>query len=309
MEKLTNRLRGPFLVVALIFSLACFKAEAKKADEPYIRISADIKKSGFVGESLVYEVTLESSTPEISNVRTLQSPSFPAGVTVINGVTHNQRPVKKEEKGKTLYCWTIQRSYLIPTKAGKITVGAGKYVAFIPHEKIIYHDFWGSRRTVEYEEIQVAGNECNVKIEDLPKAKSQEGFAGCVGNFDIEGWFPPGRITTGNEAYVVFSIEGYGSLENLKLPNIYKIFGKGCRLKEVEQNEERMQRDGKLYSEITLTCKFVADEEEFIIDPLCLEFFDPTTKKYYTTCSETLKMEGTSSKSKSSQTPKDAISI
>lgn len=281
----------------------------EKLQSPEVRIKAEISKSGFLGECLSYEVTLMSTDPDISNVRIIRSPEFPEGVTVIQGVVRNNRPERVEEKGKTYYCWTILRNFIIPSKSGKFTVTGGEYVVFIPHERMVYHDFWGPRRAVEYEEQRVDCKSVSFKVSPLPANKTGKEFSGCIGDFRIEGWFPPGKITPGNEAYAVFTISGYGSLEELKMPNIYKIFHKGCHMKEVEQNEERMQRDGKLYSEITLTCRFVADNDEFEIAPLCMLMFNPSTGKYEEVCSEALHWTNNSSEKKSSKPSNDAIAI
>lgn len=281
---------------------------AKESDKTDIRIVAGVAKNGFVDEALVYEVKLFSSSPDISNVRVVKAPSFPKDVKVIQGITKNNRPERIQEKGKTFYCWTILRNFLLPSTPGKFSVGESKYVVFIPHEKVIYHDFWGSSRTVEYEEKLVDCGAIDFKINSLPENKINKEFAGCVGNFKVEGWFPPGNIVKGRESYAVFSISGYGSLKDLKLPNIFKIFSSGCHLKEVEQNEEQMQRDGSLYSEVTLTCKFVPDEEEFSINPLELIFFNPETKKYYTAASETLHWTSHSTK-KTLSNSREAIEI
>lgn len=293
----------PLFLLLIISSQKLYAAEASTE----IKIVADIQKSGYVEEVFTYEVTLMSTTPNISNVRVIENPNMPAGLKIIQGVTQNSRPKKITEKGKTYYCWTIMRNFIISSKAGKYTIGAGKFIAFIPHETIVYHDFWGPRRSYEYEEVKIDCKAVSFKASDLPEKRPEE-FSGCVGQFNIEAYFPPGKIYEGKEAYAVFTINGFGSLQDLKLPNIYKIFNKGCQLKEVEQNDEQMQRDGKLYSQVTLTCRFVALEEDFEIDSLSLNFFNPDTKKYYKAASEKLQWTSQPAK-KSTITPKDAISI
>lgn len=279
-----------------------------KEKGPDICVSAEVTKSGFLDEVFTYEVNLTSSSPDISNVRVLQSPTFPEGVKVISGANLNSRPVVRKNKGNTTYTWTISRTFLIPSKEGRFTVGPGKYVVFIPQEKVIYHDFWGPRRTVEYEEIPVDSKKTEFKVSDLPTASKATDFSGCVGDFKVEGWFPPGKIVAGSEAYVVFQISGFGSLENLKVPNLNKLFVKGCSLKEVEQNEEQMQRDGRFYSVVTLTCKFVPDEEEFEINPLSFQFFNPQSRKYYEAESDMLHWTTKQAPSKS-YSGKDAVEI
>lgn len=281
---------------------------AAAAETPEIYIKTEIQKSGYVGEAFELVTYLTSNTPEISNVRIVKSPELPQNIKVIRGVVKNSRPQQVKEKGKTFFRWVIQREFIIPEKPGKISIGESRYIAFIPHEKISYQGFWGPQRYVEYEEAEVKCAGVSFKVNALPSTKN-DSFSGCVGDFKVEGWFPPGKIRTGNEAYLVFTIGGYGDLSKLKLPNISKIFASGCRLKDVEQNEEKSQRDGKLYSEITLTCKFVADADDFKISPLCIEFFSPSEKKYYTACSDELTWMSTPAPKRTEQDSKDAIAI
>lgn len=289
----------------ILFPFSVLSKEEEKID---IKLITQMQNSGFVGESLSYSLLLMSNTPEIADVRIVGSPSLPAELKVINGVIRNNRPEKKEIKGKLYYCWTILRKFIIPSKPGKYSIGNYKLIAFVPHEKIVYNQFWGNRRVVEYEEISIESDLTNFKVNDLPKLSANLSFSGGVGDFKIDGWFPPGKIYKGKESYVVFTISGYGCADNLVIPNIYKIFNKHCYLKEVEQEEEQMQRDGKLYSEVTLTCKFVPEEDEFEIDPLCLVFFNPARKSFQTVCSE--KLHWTSKLStQPSTSDQDAIAI
>lgn len=292
---------------SLIFGTLGF-LRATAAETPELSIITEIQKTGYVGEVFELVTYLTSSSPEISNVKIVKSPELPENIKIIRGVVKNSRPQQIKEKGKTYYKWVIQREYLIPEKPGKISIGESRYIAFIPHEKIAYQGFWGPQRFVEYEEAEVKCPGVSFKVNELPLIKN-ESFSGCVGDFKVEGWFPPGKIRQGSEAYVVFSISGYGDLSKLKLPNISKIFASGCRLKDVEQNEEKSQREGKLYTEITLTCRFMADAEDFTISPLCMGFFSPTEKKYYTACSDELTWMSTPIPKRTEQDSKDAIAI
>lgn len=296
------------LLSALVVFLFPYGLKAKESEKVDVKIVATVDKEAYVGEAMEYEVTLMSTSPDISNVRVISAPDFTGDVTTIRGITQNTRPRKVEEKGKLYYCWTIMRNYLIPNSPGKVSIDGGKFLVFIPHEKVYYHDFWGSRRAVEYEEMPLQCNATSFKVKKLPSVPADSDFSGCVGDFRIEGWFPPGRIYPGNEAYVVFTVSGYGELSDLKITSLNKLFRTNCHLKEVERDEEQVQRDGRLFSKITLTCRFIPEEEEFEIDPLRLCFFNPETKKYYTVSSEPLRWEGMPEK-KTGRERRDAIEI
>lgn len=260
----------------------------KNVDDPILKIEASMDDSGFEGETMVYEVKLYSTSPDVSNVKIMNAPVFPAGCRVINGVLGNSKPTVEKRDGKEFYSWVIMRNYLTPYQIGKQRVSASKFVVFIPRETIVYHSFFGSRSVVEYDENIVKCEPVEFKIKELPKNKTHKTYNDCVGDFKVEGWFPPGNISVGMDAYAVFTISGYGSLKSLRITNLSGVFGDGCHLKKVDQDDQLMQRDGRLYSEVTLTCLFVPDKEDFKIKPFELTFFNPTTQKYYTVKSEEL---------------------
>lgn len=294
------------IILLILFSMTGLNGLASE-DNVNIKIEAEITKSGYEGETLTYEVKLYSTSRSISKVNTVSNPEFPAGCRVINCDVYNNSVTRPSGKGQYKYCWTILKKFIIPQSSGKYQIKGGTYAVLIPHERIVDRGFWGYSRMIDYEQLRSQSNSVDFKVGNLPKVSEQ--FAGCVGNFSIESWFPPGEIYKGQEAYAVIRISGYGSLQDLKVPSLYKIFQNGCQLREVDQNDELKLKDGKLYSIVTLTCKFIPNEDDFEINPLCLEFFNPETKKYYKSCSETLRWNGSNSRSKRGTTNKDAISI
>lgn len=284
-------MKFPAIILFLIFFTGSLFAETKKDSPPEIKIQATANKTGFVGEAITYEVSLLSTSREVANVKVIKPTLVSDDLILIKGVSHSNSPEIIEDKGKKYYKWVIQRDFLIPKLPGKTTVGGASYLVFLPVEKIVNHPFWGITRSVEYDEIPAVSNSIELKISSLPDNSKKNFFVGCVGDFTVKAWFPPGRIYAKTDAYVVFSVSGYGSLKNFKVPNLNKLFTNNCHLKEVSQNEEQIQRNGRLYSEIVLTCKFVPEDNEFEISPLDLTFFSPESKKYYTVSTETLKWE------------------
>lgn len=281
---------------------------AQKYEKPDIRIETELRKSGYVGEVFEYSVRILSTTPDLSDIRVSQSPVFPQGVKVIKGVVRNSRPEEVKVKGKTYYRILVRRDFLIPSHPGKFVIGDSRYVVLIPYVSDYYDDFfWGRRQVVQYDEIAVECKGTDFKASVLP-SQGKTDFTGCVGEFNIEGWFPPGKISVGQEAYAVFSISGFGSLQDLELPNLYKMFGEGCQLRQIEQSEEQSQREGRLFSEVTLTCRFMPESEDFVINPLCLTFFSPESRQYVRKCSDALHFTG-HPQGKKSSTSKDAIAI
>lgn len=271
-----------------------------------VKLEAKLTKTGYVGESCVYEVILYSTSPNIADVRPVRSIKFPTEIKSVRGVVRGSAN-RVDNKGKFKYSWVILREYLIPEESGKFNIQGTDFIVFIPHDRIVNRGFWGNTRIREYEELTTRCNDVSIKINKLPKVPAD--FSGCVGDFKVESWFPRGMIYQDREAYVVFKISGYGSLQNLKVPPLNKLFVSGCRLKEVEQNDEILQRDGKLFSEVTLICKFIPEETSFEINSLCFEFFNSDTGKYYNACSDVLNWDGKPSNQQKVNPSKDAIAI
>ena len=268
---------------------------ARKDGIPDMKLSVVINKEAFVGQPVEYRVVLTSNSPDISDVRPTRMPVVSPDCKVIKGRVANQKPEIKTVKGEKQYSWTILRSFIIPKTAGKYEISSGDFVAFIPFERLVNDFFWGARRMIDYQEVSLSCEKSYFKVSELPKNKP-EGFSDCVGDFTIEGWFPPGDIRIGSNAIVVLKIEGFGNLENLRLPNVAKSFVNGCSLINIEQNENISQRNGSLYSEVTLTCTFTPQKDDGEIDPVSITFFNPETKKYQTVSSKPLKWNSTGKK-------------
>lgn len=306
---MNNKTSTLLILFLSVFLFSHSLGRAKTDEKADVRVVAEIQKSGVEGEVFTYVVSLLSNTPDIADIRVVAQPQFPENVKVITGVVRNGRPERIKYKGKEFYSWTIRRDFIIPSVAGKFSIGKAKYVAFVPHVAGYYDDFWGRHQVVDYEEIAAESNIAEFKISKLPSVKTGTEFSGCVGEFNIEGWFPPGEIAAGREAYVVFNISGFGSLQDLKLPNVNDIFKEGCRLKEIEQQDKQSQRDGKLFSEVSLTCRFLPESQDFKIDPLCLLFYSPSAGKYVEKCSDSLHWTSAPSRNNDKSAAKDAISI
>ena len=297
------------LVFFLTFIVGALASAKSATDQPEIRFVAEIDKSGYVGEALTYTIKLYSEASDISNVKVLSAPVFPQDVTVIQGIARDSQPAKVELKGKLYYCWTILRDFIVADKPGKYSIGKGRFAVYLPVVKEVQSGFWGRRRIIDYEEQIVECDGASFRIQDLPANKKTDTYIGCVGDFNIEAWFPPGKIYKDTEAYAIFKISGYGNLSGLKLPNIHKLFANGCRLKEIERDDRQTQKDGRLFSEITLTCRFIPEAEVFEISPLCLNFFNPSSKKFYDACSETLHWTGNKTEKGKTNRSNEAITI
>lgn len=277
------------LFAALILFCSCqfFVLGKSSADLPDMKLKVEITKSGYVGQPIEYRVLLTSNSSNIQDVRAVKNPSVSPDCQIVRGRVTNQKPVVETINGQKIFTWTILRNFIIAKAPGKYEIGEGDFIAYLPFERIVDDFFWGRRRVVDYEEVPLKCEKVSFKVSNLPKNKP-ENFSDAVGQFSVDGWFPPGEIRVGNEAIVVLKIEGYGNLESLKLPNVAKSFVNGCSLVNIERNDAMSQKNGSLYSEVTLTCTFIPRSPDGEIDPVSFVFFNPDSKKYETVNSKPL---------------------
>lgn len=276
-----------------LFLCLCLKVSAKSENEegePLLKLEASFERDGYEGETMVYQITLLSSTPNVSNVKIKNAPVFPPGCRVMDGGTGINDMEEVSIDGKTFFKWIILKDYVTPHMIGKNTISRSRFLVFMPKDMVTYNNnSGGSRRVMEYDERLVECNSVDFKIKELPSAKKAGGsFCGCVGDFNIEASFVDEQFKKGEEALVVFKISGAGNLKDIWIPNLSNAFGSGCRLLEVVQNCQNTLNDSQLYSDYTITCKFIPEKKEFEIKPLTLVFFNPETKTYYKVGSENL---------------------
>lgn len=284
------------LAVSFLWGAGTLTSNAVDVQDVEITLEASINKSVYIGQAAEFTITLRSNIPDVADIRMVKAPQFPGDVDVIKGVVKNSKGKEESIKGKKYYTWTIVRDFLIPKEGDKLSISSSKFIAFIPKEKVVNDFFWGMRRVIDYEEVPVECKGTDFKAERLPEKNAPADFSSCVGEFNVEGWFPPGEIIVGRDALVTFTISGYGDLSNLKLGNISEIFKNGCALKEIEREDSRSQKEGRLFSEVTLVCKFIPETEDGFISPLTFTFFNPAEKKYEKVSSYTMHWNGNSQK-------------
>lgn len=294
------------VLVALIPAFAC--RGAAKENKIDIFTEAALVKSCVVGETVEYIVTLYSSSPDVADVTVRKTPGFPAELEVAYGAVRNVRPSEVSVKGKTYYSWPVLRCFVTPKQTGKFSIKGGEFVAVLRKGVVVNDYFWGPRRTYTYEEKTADCRDSEIKVNPLPERHRPADFSGCVGDFNIRGWFPPGEIVAGNEAIVVFTVSGFGSLEGLEIPNISAAFSEGCRLRGIEREDEVSQRDGRLFSETTLVCRFLPENETGEIGEFSLVFYNPETETYETVSSLPLSWNGQASRRRDA-TPREVFEI
>lgn len=297
-----------FLISCLMLSLSvktlALEPSSLKDDKPEIvtRIS---NNSPYCNEPVVIDTYLYSRHADIQYVEPLSLP-YPQengeNTRFLIFPVETDRGVFKEQVGKEiLFKVNVSKFVLIPLEAGKLVLPAPSFKIGIPHKVLRSDPFWGDYVAYDVENIECEGKGSAIKAKKLPDYKGEGKFSGCVGDFTISAYLPPGRITHKNEATFVVEIEGTGWIPDDSMPEVRNAFGKTAKLRSVSENRNRSLRESNLYSELELVCEFIPEgETEFEIGPVEFVFFNPSSGKYQTIYSETVRDTYSGKKTKGS---------
>lgn len=270
-------------ILALIISIFGFiqaSAASKKDAEVFLKV--ECPTTVYVGQYVPYAVYLYAESGE--SVLSCD-PLRVAGVQVLphlKGNTYEQAE-KIKYKGKNYVRYNISMFFLVPDEAGKYKIRGGLYNVTTGWDTGRY-DFWGNRNYSIDQRLRLEAPDIEIKVK--PRGKSPDNFSGAIGEYEISCTIPPGNITTGIPAIAVFTIKGYGSLNDASMPDVENAFDGNAEVKNVRRNNDVYQKGSRIYSEVTLTVTFIPEETYGEISPMEFTFFDVSKGKYRTVKSD-----------------------
>lgn len=189
-------------------------------------------------------------------------------------------------KGKEMSCYTLAEYYVTPLNSGTYNIGGEECIVERYTIEQVYDRFWGYSNRRVSRKYTTKMNEVKLKVKDINKEyKSLP-----VGEFNISAKVAPGYIKPGEDALILVTIEGYGSLAKAVLKDVKaNCENAGVKLKEVNQNLSRYVKDGKTWHEKEFEVWVVApDDGEINIPSFEFEFIDSSTRKRKLIKSESL---------------------
>lgn len=285
-------------------AMIAFGASATDRGES-LSISVDCPKTVYVGQAVPYSLELFSTSPNIGRFNVLKSPSF-GDLKIYRGSVSSVGSRKKHD-GKEQNCWNVALDFIVPDTPGSFTISGGDYVASIGKEVVVDDFFWGSYRSMEYDQKRISAPDHRLKVKELPKAPAD--FSGAVGHFKVECWLPPGKVSKDIKAVAVVKISGEGILSDSMAPDLMRKFGDSCRLLSVSPSSQMIQRDGKLCSELILECEFTPNSNSGSIPPIGFTYFDTEKGKYITSESDAVHWDSDIVPSRSDSNPPESFEI
>ena len=258
-------------------------APDSRQEDVNAKCDAFITKEAYLGESVMYTVTLRTNYSRILSIQRVDYPHT-RNLTDVGSVSDYNYRLQSDGKGG--YLVELTQSYYAPETAGAYNIGPGKYRITFGFVTIANDPFWGPYRTEEPYTITVNVPAVKGKAKKLP-ASAPGNFSGAVGNFTFECNSPELTLRGSGEAEVSFTLEGTGLLDDVTVPDIRSAFPETLRLKSITpQSEVVAQDDGSLLSRVVYKCRFTVKEAvDCTIAPVEFCYFDTDSRKYVTVSS------------------------
>lgn len=258
-------------------------APDSRQEDVNAKCDAFITKEAYLGEPVMYTVTLRTNYSRILSIQRVDYPHT-RNLTDVGSVSDYNYRLQSDGKGG--YLVELTQSYYAPETAGAYNIGPGKYRITFGFVTIANDPFWGPYRTEEPYTITVNVPAVKGKAKKLP-ASAPGNFSGAVGNFTFECNSPELTLRGSGEAEVSFTLEGTGLLDDVTVPDIRSAFPETLRLKSITpQSEVVAQDDGSLLSRVVYKCRFTVKEAvDCTIAPVEFCYFDTDSRKYVTVSS------------------------
>ncbi|MEM0896478.1 MAG: hypothetical protein AAGJ79_06295 [Verrucomicrobiota bacterium] len=233
--------------------------EAKLA--PFLKLNLD-RKTLFIGQSVPVELNLYY--PEGARIRQIaNSPSIPADGVLIEEMTEWLR---SGEVGD--HSVAVVKGTLTTLKPGKFRLG--------PSEVSLALSFPRDLRMGTSKSYALTSDTIEIEVKPLPSTGVPEGFAGLVGNYQVEIDASPLELDSSDPISIKLRVTGEGDLRKVEIPAMTE--NGEWRLYEPERFEEK-NRQGELTG-IAFTQVIVPKADHDAIPAFRLPHFDPDQGRY-----------------------------
>ncbi|ADX67735.1 Uncharacterised protein [Weeksella virosa] len=235
------------------------------------------KKNPYVNEAINLSVKLYATNYNAFNrVRNFK----PANLSGFDAKTipdeeMGERMKQEMINGRYYISEELVRYLLFPQDAGNLKIGSFTADLYIS-------GYYGA------DPVKLSSEPIHLKVKSLPAGKPKN-FSGAVGNFTMQTTIDKTNLNQEESANIAIEISGEGNLNNIALPSI-----RGNEHLEIypPQKHENLSISSKGYKG-KISEKFVVIPQyggEYHLDPIEFSYFNPTTEKYVTLTSKTIKL-------------------
>ncbi len=243
------------------------------------------KKEAYVGEQIMVYLKIYTRV-NITQYSPTKVPNFVGFWAEDFPLKQPLEPEREVVNGITYNTFTIKRTALFPTHAGKLTIDAAEIDCElrVPQKgrSNLFEDFFSPFGDPFGQVVQtkLVSNAVEIDVKELPGEKPA-GFSGLVGHFDVVSSVDKNALKTGEAVIYKVEIKGTGNIVSAEAPA--NPFSDDFERYD-PKSTDAIDKKGQLVSGSKIF-EFVAVprvSRQFEIPPLALIYFDPATNKYVT---------------------------
>lgn len=266
------------------------KAIDKIRNNIIIRLEVS-KRSCYVGEAVL--ATYKLCTRLRSKSKVVKQPQF-SGCAVIELTSEQQDAHIERINGIEYNVFVIRKVELFPLEAGKLEIPATSVenrVTFYDGSHQNYKDlYYGTPLKPLEEQLVTLQNKIDfIEVKPLPPFAPAGGaeFSGGVGNFNIGMSVGDEGLTTNNTNHLYFTIQGQGTLQQVKAPLIK--WPKGIEAFDASEQFDDDKTIFPVRTRKTFTIPFVVSKKgDYTLPAVQFTYFDPRENRYITKTSSAL---------------------
>lgn len=250
--------------------------EPEKVPLPLLKVQASVdKQECYVGEPIVATFTLISNI--VAGAEVVKNPGF-YGFSVVE-MPRGRIPLTEMDIAAGYEKHLLRKVQLYPMQAGTLVID----------EMTVYNIAeWPDAATGRTEEKEIMLNSAPISIIVKPLPPSPvDTFTGAVGRFNLQAQLKQTSIKAGQTGKLQVTLSGAGNFLQLPIPEVAwpnRIEGFEPKVEEDLQKEVVPEKGKKEF-----LFSFTTDSAgSYTIPPIRLTYFNPQTKKYETTATDSL---------------------
>src|SRR6185437_9881144 len=188
-----------------------------------------------------------------------------------------QQQLTKTLIGNQYFSLLVYKTFVIPAKAGRLTLGPATLVLAVPHPNTRV-DFFG--QPVDWMDVNLATDPVNIDVHPLPTNNVPADFNGAVGAYSLATSISTNTVTVGDPITVTVQITGRGPIDSLTLSSLnnwrdFRVYPPSTK---VETTDEFGLEGVKSFEQAVIPENAEVKE----LPPITFSFFDPDRKSYRT---------------------------
>jgi hypothetical protein len=188
-----------------------------------------------------------------------------------------QQQLTKTLIGNHYFSLLVYKTFVIPAKAGRLTLGPATMVLAVPHPNTRV-DLFG--QPIDWMDANLATDTININVHPLPTNNVPADFNGAVGAYSLAASISTNTVTVGDPITLTVQVTGRGPIDSLTLSSLnnwrdFRVYPPSTK---VETTDEFGLEGIKSFEQAVIPENAEVKE----LPPITFSFFDPARKSYRT---------------------------